>query len=51
MCSAESIQEPRSANYGTSPGTFIYYGASPGAMDTSAVLLSLKGGNVSRTEP
>lgn len=45
-CSAESVQEPRSAHYGTSPGTFIYYGASPGTMDTSKVLLSLKGGNV-----
>lgn len=50
-CSAESIQESWSANYGTSPGTFIYYGPNPGNMDTSNVLLSLKGGNVSKTEP
>lgn len=49
MHSAENI--PRSANYGTNPGTLIYCGASPGTMDTSKVLLSLKGGNVSRTEP
>lgn len=49
MHNAENI--PRSANYGTSPGTFIYCGASPVAADTSELLLSLEGGNVSRTEP
>lgn len=49
MCSAGSIWEPRSANYGTSLGTFIYYEANPEVMDTSKVLLSLKGGNTSRT--
>lgn len=50
-CSAGSIWEPRSANYETSPGTFIYYGAKPEVMDTSKVLLSLKGGNSSRSGP